>query len=55
MAAKLGEYTYAQLVEILDSDEAPPAPLTRKEIREEVQRRLKHKLDKTEHSWKNVD
>ena len=37
MAAKLGDYTYAQLVEILDSDEAPPAPLTRKEIREAVQ------------------
>jgi hypothetical protein len=37
MAAKLGDYTYAQLVERLDSDEAPPAPLTRKEIREAVQ------------------
>jgi hypothetical protein len=59
MASTLGDYTYTQLVELLDSDEPPPTPLTRKEIREAVQHldreaaatkvhELERELDETE-------
>jgi hypothetical protein len=32
-----GEYTYEELIDLLDSDDPPPAPLTRKQIRETIQ------------------
>jgi hypothetical protein len=33
-----GEYTYEELIDLLDSDDPPPTPLTRKQIRETIQR-----------------
>ena len=45
-------YTYKELIELLDSDDPPPAPLTRKQIREAIQHFDRASTDALEHLLK---
>lgn len=41
----LAGYSYEDLIQFLDSDDTPPEPLTRRQIREEVQRFDRERAD----------